>query len=142
MNDGLGETSAVAITFGKCLNALMPNGFEETHFDDTIDRLGFCLAAQSANFGTKIKETLHVHIRIGRRVFRQVTNQALGLDRLLDNIKTAYGYRTFIRRNEAGDHTHGRRLSGAVWPEKAKDFSAFDRKRNAIDGAFGAEEFS
>src|SRR5262249_39961531 len=102
---------------------------------------GFGLAAQSADFGRKVEESMHGHIRIGRGILGQVAKKSLRLDRLLDNIKAADGHCSLVRRNEAGDHARGGGFSRAVGAKKTQHFTAFDRKRNAIDGTFGAEGF-
>jgi len=45
------------------------------------------------------------------------------------------------RRDEAGDHAHGRRLAGTVGPEEPEDFALFDGEREVIDHELGTELF-
>src|SRR5208282_2185465 len=48
----------------------------------------------------------------------------------------------FARRQEAGEHLHGRRLAAAVRAHKAEDFAAFDGETHAVDRREVAEPAS
>ena len=65
------------IAFGQGFDALMENTFEKAHFDRAIDGLLFGVAAQPAYLRRETEKALHRHVRVGGRIFRQITNQAL-----------------------------------------------------------------
>src|ERR1035437_5902344 len=76
MNDGLGETGAVAIPLGERFDALVQHRFEEAHFDHPVDRFLPRVAAQPADFRRELEEPMHRHVRISGRIFRQVADEA------------------------------------------------------------------
>jgi hypothetical protein len=119
----------------------MQDGFEEAHFDDAMDGFVASVAAEAANLRREFQEAIYRHVRVRRRILRQITNQPLGGNWILHHIETSYADSAGGGRDESGDHSHGGGLTGAVWAEEAKDFAAIDRKRYAVDGAFGAEPF-
>ena len=51
--DRLREASAMTVTLGKCIDALVQHRIQEAHFHNAIDGLAFLLAAQPADFSTK-----------------------------------------------------------------------------------------
>ncbi len=60
----------MAVAFGKRVNTLMQNGFEEAHFDGAMDGLFQGVAAQAAQFGHETEEAIHGHVGVGRGRFR------------------------------------------------------------------------
>ncbi len=66
MNDGLRETSAMAIAFGQCVDTLIKDRFEEAEFDGAIDSSLERIAAHAAEFGAESKKTFHRHVDINR----------------------------------------------------------------------------
>ena len=48
----------------------------------------------------------------------------------------------FLRRQVAGDHTHGGGFAGAVWAKKAEHFPLFDFKGHPVHGPSGPEVFN
>ena len=142
VNDGLGETGAVAITLGERLDALVQHRFQEAHLDHAVDGLLPRVAAQAADFRREIEEPIHRHVRVGRRVFRQVADQPLapriGCSTMSKppTVTDAAG-----RRQEAGDHAHGGGLAGAVGPKEAQHLAPVHRERDVVHGPFGPEDF-
>ena len=142
MDDGLGEAGAMTIAFGEGVHALETDRFEEAHFDDVVDGRGAGVAAQAAQFGAKVEESLHRHVGVSRGVFREVAEEAFGGDRIGGDVKAAHGNLAGAGGNEAGDHAHGGGFAGAVGAEKSEHFPPLDGKGNIIDGQFGAERLA
>src|SRR6266446_5531256 len=90
MDDGLSETGAVTKAFGERIDALVENRVQKAHFHRAIDRFRFVLSAQSSQFGGEIKESAHRHVRVSRSVLRQVADEALSRNRILDHVKATY----------------------------------------------------
>ena len=61
--------------FGKRLDALAQNRFKEAHLDDPADGLLPRIAAQAADFRRELEEPMNRHIRVGRRILRQIADQ-------------------------------------------------------------------
>src|ERR1051326_125821 len=111
MDDGLSETGAVTIAFGKRINALVDNGVQKTHFHGAIDRFRFVVSAQSSQFGGETKEAADRHVRVSRGVLRQVADEALSRNGILDHVKATYENGAGSWRDEPGNHSHGGRFA-------------------------------
>ena len=116
----------MAVAFGKRIDALVEHRFQKTHFDGALHGLLAAVAAQTAQFGGEIKESMHRHIRVSRRVFREIADEPLGRDRIIDHVVTADLDGSFGGRNESSDHPHGGGFPSAVRPKETQHFSAFD----------------
>ena len=72
-------------------------------------------------------------VQIERRLLGQVTDQALGLLRLGQNIKAAHRHAARCRRQAAGHNVHGGRLARAVRPEEAVNMAFGDLEGQVVD---------
>ena len=136
------ETGAVPVTFGKCHRCFV--GIKpppKAHFHHAMNRFFLCVAVQSTQFGDKAEKALDRHVRIGRGVFRQITDETFGGNRVVDDVVSADG-------DEA--RLGGSRMKPVIMrmvvdfpaplgPRKPSTSAAFNRERNAIDGHFWAE---
>src|SRR6516225_11776957 len=118
----------------------MKNRLKEAHFNDTADRPVLCIAAKSTNLCGEIEETMNSHVRVCRSIFRQIADQAPGLDRLIDDIKPADGNGAGRGGYKACDHPHSSGLAGPIWAKKAQNLASLHRKRDPINGVFSAED--
>ena len=82
MNDRLRETGAVTITLRKRIHALMQDGFQEAHFDGAIDARFFASPRKPRNSAAKLEKAVNRHVRVRRRIFRQIADEAFGRDRV------------------------------------------------------------
>ena len=96
----------------------------------------------SANFGSKSKESLNVHVRIGWCVFRKIADDGFGCLGFVYNTVIAQDRVTAIGCDIAGDHSHCGRFTGAIGAKEAQDFAFFDLETKVIHGHVGAEGFS
>ena len=135
----LREAGAVLVPLGERVYRLVQHVFEEAQLDCAIHRPAARVAAQAAELGREMKEAVHGHVGITGRVLRQIADQALRGNRVLEHIVAADGDRAGGRGNEADHHAHGGRLAGAVRAEESQDFAAFHRERHIVDGDLGAE---
>ena len=131
----------MAIAFGKGLDALMEDGFQKAHLDHPLDRLLLRIAAQAANFRGEIQKPMNRHVRVGRRILRQVADQPLRLDWVLDDVKPAYRDRAFGGRNESGKHAHRGGLARSIGAQEPQHLALPDSERDAVDGDDLAETF-
>ena len=74
------------VTLREGIDALVAHLLEEAHLHGTVDRLGLVCAADAAHLSTETKETLHGHVRIQWRTFRQIADQAFCLNGILDDV--------------------------------------------------------
>ena len=122
------------VTLREGIDALVAHLLEEAHLHGTVDRLGLVCAADAAHLGTETKETLHGHVRIQWRTFRQIADQAFCLDGILDDVMIPHSGHASGGRDVPGDHSHRGGFTCAVRPEEAKDFSPLDGERDVIHG--------
>ena len=99
------------------------------------------VAFQSAQVGGETQKPMHCHVGIAGRVFRQVTDEALGRQRVLDDIKAADGDAARGRWIKARDDAHSGRFAGAVRPQKPQHLAALDGKRDIVDSMLCPERF-
>ena len=118
---------------------MIQHRFQKTHFHDAINGFVLLLSAQAAQFGGEIQEAMDGHVRVGRRVFGKITEEALGLDRLIDHVELADPDGAGRGRDEPGNHPHGSGFACAVRAEEAEHLPALDRERNTVDGNLQAE---
>ena len=95
VNNRLRETRAMTIAFGKRFHALMLHGFEKTHFDRAGDRFLFRLPRKTSQLGRKIEKAIHRHVRVGRRIFRQIPNQPLGRNGIFHHVESTHRHLAF-----------------------------------------------
>ena len=119
----------------------MEHRFEETHLDHAIDRAFLCLAAQASEFRRKAKKSQDRHVGVGRRILRQVADQAFGGKRIVEHVKSAHENLALRRRDESRDHAHGGGFARAVRPEEAEHLAHFHLERHAVHGRLGAKGF-
>ena len=104
VNDRLRETGAMPITFRERLDALMKHRIREnTSRPRDRSRALFRVAAQTAQLRRKAQKAMHRHVGVGRRIFRQITDEAFRRDRILEHVESADGDFAARRRDEAGD---------------------------------------
>ena len=72
----------------------------------------------------------HFHVQVERHGFRQVADMAARLERVRDHVVAGNGHGPFRRGRVAGHDPHGRRLAGAVRPQKPDDLSLFNVERD------------
>ena len=103
--------------------------------------MAFFLASprRPRNSAHKSQEALHGHVGVSRGVFREIANQPLGRNGVLDHVKPPTRDLALRRRNEPGDHAHGGGFAGAIGPQKTQHFAPLHRKRNMVNGQFWAE---
>src|SRR5205807_203538 len=77
MDDRLGKTGAVTITFGECVYALIKNRFKKAHFNGAMNRFLPVISAQTTQFRAETQKTPDGHIYIDWRAFRKVAYQSL-----------------------------------------------------------------
>ena len=142
VKDGLCQARAVAIAFGKCIDALMENRFEEAGFHRAMHGLLPVVAAQAADLSAEAQKAINAHVHVSGRIFGKISHQALGRDGVLHDVVSSHSYFAFGRRDETGNHTHGRRFAGAVWAEKAQHLASFHLERDSIHSPLRPECFN
>ena len=79
VDDGLGETGAMAVTLGKRVHALIKNAIRESTFRRRDERPSFLASPRKPrNSAQKLKKALHRHVRVSRGVFRQIADEPFG----------------------------------------------------------------
>ena len=139
VHDGLREAGAVAVAFRKRLDALVPDGLEESGLDGFIDRFVTVGPEEAAHFCAKPDEAGNRHVLIEWGVFREVADFefcgvwiSLDIDPIDENGAARRG-------DVAGDHAHGRGFAGTVGSEESEDFALFHRKTEIVYCGFGPE---
>src|SRR5208282_3557421 len=82
-----------------------------------------------AQFRNEPEIRLDPHVRIERRILRQVADLAARLERLRKDIEPVDQHGARSRRHISGDYAHRGGLAGAVGAEKAEDGSALGFER-------------
>ena len=134
MQDRLGEADATLEAFRQRVDWLFHDALEMEPPDRVVEPLLAMLALELAHVGDELQKLVNGHLAIARRAFRQITEHALRLQRLLLDVVSA-DHRTARRRREkTREHLHRRRFAGAVRAEEAEHLSGLDAKTDAVDG--------
>ena len=93
----------------------------------------------AVQLGGKIKVTIHLHLTVQRRCFRQETNPGFGLRGLAGQVETAYFNLPRMRRQRAGEHLQRGALARTVVTEQAKHLTMPKFQRHPMDNLALAE---
>src|SRR6187402_2013460 len=118
VNDRLRKAGAMTKSFRQRLDALVQNGTEKTHLDYAFDRARFLRSAKTAQLSGEVQKPAHRHVAVGRRIFREVTDEAFHCDRVLLDLESADYDIAFGWWNETGEHPHRGGFAGPIRAEK------------------------
>src|SRR5215472_3104167 len=89
--------------------------------------------------GAQLQHLVTGEIGVEYRLVRKETNQALGLDAILEGVTTIDGEPSLRRFEDAHQEAEKRRLTSAVGAEQAADLSGRDGERDVLQSDLIAE---
>ena len=138
VEERLRKADALLVALREGFDGLPAHRTEVAEADDALDvRLLLRGGAVAPGFRDEAEKLLDGHLGVGRRVFRQVADQALDDDGFGRDIVAGHQREAGGRTEKAGDHLHRGRFAGAVRPQKSEDVAAPDREGDAIHRAEG-----
>ncbi len=130
----LGEAHSLPLALGEVpdhpLDELVAVGLLRHPLDLDAARLG----GDALDRGDEGQVVAHRHLRIERRVLRQVADALLHLERLLEDVEAAHFHAAARRRDHAGEDAHGGGLAGAVGSEEAQDLARLHLEGDVLYG--------
>lgn len=91
VDEGIGQTDPLAVTFGKGFDHFPANAVEPAGVDDVGDLAAGVAALEPFELGAERKVFLDPHIFIERDVFGHIAYAFAGLDGVAENVKTRNG---------------------------------------------------
>ena len=88
----------------------------------------------AVNTAKKAQIFPHFEVFIGREFLAHVSDVLLHLFGLPGNVEAGHAARARRGAAQAAQHAHGRRLTGAVGPEKAEYLAPLHIERDVVDG--------
>ena len=133
MDDGDGERQPLANPQRQIRRALIEMILEAEPFDQLGDARLRLLRRQVEQVRVKIEVLPDRQFGIERERLRHVADaiartHVAGIERLAEQQRLA-----FARRQQAGQHFHGRGLAAAVRADEAEDLAALDGEAHAVD---------
>ncbi len=141
MDDRLGETGAVAVTFREGVDALVADRLEEGRLDRLVDRGLDFRGRDAAHFRGETEEGLDRHVGVEGGRLGEVADLRLGLDLVFLDVGAADADAALRRGEVSGDHPHRGRFAGAVGTEESEDLALLDGEGDSVDRHLGAEVF-
>ena len=132
--DCLGQSHSLTVTFGQIFYQTLLHIGDSYHFHHIFDLIFPSVPGNFLQLCREFQILFHCHIKIQRRLFRQIANTFFCLLRLLQNIMSVNNHLTVCGSNVPRHNIHGRRFSCAVWAQKAVNLSLFHMKRQVING--------
>ena len=138
MHDGSGKVQspfhAARIRFSQIARTRR----ESNLFERFIDTLSPFNTGQTVQAGKEHQVLAAGQVEIDREILRDhahgsTTGRVPSIQRLAVNQD-----RAFVRRQQATDHHHRRRLAGSIWTKQSESFSRFDGKAQTVNGLHGA----
>ena len=123
VDEGLRETGAVAVAFGKSVDGLLGDGLQETGLDHFLDCIFLSFAGETAHLGNPLQEAGDRHVVVERGGLREIADLAFGVLGVFNHGDPADFDTAGRGRKKAGDHAHRGGLAGAVGPEESEDLS-------------------
>ena len=117
----------------KSLDRLAENRAQIEALDGPGNALARPRPAQPPRRGDEIEEALRSHVGVERRPFGQVADRFPRRCFPGQDIAPAHRCAPRVGLHEPGDDAHGRRLAGAVRPEKAQHLAPLHGERDPVD---------
>ncbi len=141
VQDRLRQADAPLEALGECVDGLVEHSVEFGLGNGRLDARLHVGAFIAAHFGDEAEELARGHVAIGGCAFREITDHALRLERLVFHVVSADGHATGAGREEARDHLHRGGFAGAVRAQKAQHFAFLDFEIDSGHGGNRAEAF-
>ncbi len=127
VDDGLGDTDALAVAFGEIFDGSVFNGVEVAFYDDVGEAVvDLVFVGDASGFGDVGKKFDDSHFWIRSAAFGEVANAFFDFDGVFGDVEAVDGGSASGRGEEAGDHLHGGGLASSVGAEKAEDVAFVD----------------
>jgi len=126
----LGNQHAPFHAAGKLPQHIVLLAPERQGFQNTLDQLRvLLLPVQAAREADGVPNGLEL---VGRQLLRHEADQGAGLAKILHHVMPADKHRPLARIDETADDGDQRGLSGAIRPEKGKDFALSDIEADTL----------
>src|SRR4029077_6855428 len=135
VNDGLRQSHPLAVALRKLAQEFVPHIAYRAALANVVGAAAQVGAGKAFEFADKAEVLGGLHLRVDGRSFGEVADALLDLEGLLDDVEAGHGGSAFRRRQEAGQHTHGRGLASAVGAEKAHNPSLGDFEGDMVNGS-------
>ena len=124
------KSDSLPVTAAQIRNIFVHNFFKSAF---PAQNRNFFVRILSLNLGNIAQIIVNNHFAVQGRAFRHVTDFFLAFDGVFFNIFAVNLNQTGSRLQKTGNHSHRRRFSGAIWPQKSNNLSCRNRKTDFID---------
>ena len=126
VHERLREPHPLAVAAAQLPDDAVPRLTEGRALDRARYRLPDPASRDAPQPRCELEEGADLHLRVQRRVFRQIPDPPPDFERSLRDVQPPHQHPSLGGRHEAGDDPHGGRLPGAVRPQKTEDLSPGD----------------
>ena len=130
--NGLRQSDALAVTLGEVANQALLNICDARGQKRPIDLMAHLPPVDAFDARAKGQVIAHRHVQINGRLFGQVTDAALDLQRRLENVKSRDPRSPRGGRQKSREHAHCRRLARAIGTEKSQDLARLEFKAQRV----------
>ena len=131
MNDGVRQSDALPITFGKLTDDACAHIGETALLENRINPFARTATAQSLQSRTELEVFAHPHLVVQWIIFRHVTDAPTRFLGIVKDIIAGHARRARRGWHEAREDAHGGAFARAVRTEQSDDLATRHRKRNA-----------
>ena len=130
----LRDAHALLVTFGKVADEPLAHALN-AHQAANFGNVRFTLQLAFFQAPDETEVFVHRHIRVKRRLLRQIADAALGGDGVFQNIHAVDFHRALVGRQVTGENIHGGGFARAVRAEKTENLAVVHFKADVAHGA-------
>ena len=132
VDDGLGETNALAVAFGELAQQLVFHVCNRTAIQYVVNSLRQFRPRQPFDLADKRQIFGSAHFQIEWGSFRQVADAPFHFQRTFQHVKTSNDSGAGGRWQKTGKHPHGGGLAGPVGAKETYDLTLSHAKRDIV----------